>query len=86
MASSQEKGQIYTAMREWMEKTCVKFEPYSSQLARRLGHNQRIRLQANLTGCWSKVGMQGGKWGAPQIVSQAAFPLKSKKQAKLLSQ
>merc|ERR1711872_1144561 len=67
----QQRGQIITAMKEWEEKTCLKFEPYSVRLAQELGHYQRLRMVANLQGCWSKVGMMPdpGPSGNPQIIS-----------------
>jgi len=65
--SSRQKGKIISAMKEWEEKTCVKFEPYSDQLASQLGHKQRIRLVTDQEGCWSYLGMY--KSPIPQIVS-----------------
>merc|ERR1719370_1349361 len=49
MARYQDK--IHSAMKKWEEKTCVKFKPYSRQLAKKLGHNQRIRLVTNEKTC-----------------------------------
>jgi len=54
--SEADKTQIYAAMNEWQEKTCVRFEPYTSALARRLGHKNRLQIQ-NGQGCSSYVGM-----------------------------
>ena len=59
-------GHIYAAMKEWEEKTCIKFEPFDSSIVRRLGHNQRIRFITHKEGCWSYVGMQKGSQGRPQ--------------------
>jgi len=54
---------VYTSMKEWMQKTCIKFEPYSAELAQQLGHNNFIEFH-NHNGCYSMVGMQGngGQW------------------------
>ena len=41
-----------------MEKTCIRFEPYTDALARQLGHNNYIEFH-NDNGCYSMVGMQG---------------------------
>jgi len=54
--TEQDKSQIFSAMNEWSERTCVKFEPYSSALATRLGHKNRIMIQDG-NGCSSYVGM-----------------------------
>ena len=35
---------IYAAMKEWQEKTCLKFEPYGSAGARQSGHNHKIQI------------------------------------------
>merc|ERR1712243_422823 len=39
-ANSAETGQIYAGMKEWEQKTCISFRPYSKSLAQYLGHNQ----------------------------------------------
>ena len=65
------KGNILTAMKEWEEKTCVKFEPYSDQLALQLGHKQRIRLVTDWGSCWSSLGMI--KRPIPQKVSSGCI-------------
>jgi len=70
-ANSAEKDQIYAGMEEWMQKTCISFQPYSSRLARRLGHNQRILIRDDLRGCSSQIGKMGERWGTPQTVSLA---------------
>jgi len=70
MARYQDK--IHSAMKKWEEKTCVKFKPYSHQLAKELRHNQRIRLVTNGKGCKSHVGMKPYRkdWDtAPQKVN-----------------
>jgi len=56
--NSHEKGQILAAMKEWEEKTCLKFEPYSDELASQLGHKNRIRLIGDkpAEGCSTYVG------------------------------
>merc|ERR1719443_1872711 len=53
--SEQDKTVIYAAMNEWQAKTCVRFEPYTSSLARKLGHNDRLQIQTG-GGCSSYVG------------------------------
>ena len=52
-------------MKEWEEKTCIKFKPYSAKLARQLGlrHKEKIRLKTDggisgLDGCVTDIGMQ----------------------------
>jgi len=51
-----DKTQIYAAMKEWQSKTCLRFEPYSDSLRRRLGHKNQIFFR-NGGGCSSYVGM-----------------------------
>merc|ERR1711872_532973 len=46
---------IYAAMKEWQEKTCLRFEPYGSAGARKSGHNHKIDI-VNSQGCFSMVG------------------------------
>lgn len=48
---------IYSGMKEWMEKTCIRFEPYSEELARKLGHKNHLNIHSG-NGCWSMVGME----------------------------
>jgi len=54
--SDRDKTEIYKAMKDWQKKTCIRFEPYTEQLARRLGHKNRIIFQ-NGGGCSSYVGV-----------------------------
>jgi len=71
------KGVILAAMKEWEEKTCIQFEPFSHSLAQKLGHVQRLRFRGDLRGCWSKVGFASPRWrhAVPQEVSlQKAIP------------
>jgi len=53
---------IYSAMKEWMEKTCVKFEPWTPTLAQELGHNQRVLIRNDKGGCHSMLGKVGSSW------------------------
>jgi len=46
---------IYAAMKEWQEKTCLRFEPAGSAGARQSGHNHKITI-FNGGGCFSMVG------------------------------
>merc|ERR1712168_1096083 len=48
---------IYAAMKEWQEKTCLKFEPYGSAGARQSGQNHKIDIFSG-QGCYSQVGYQ----------------------------
>ena len=71
IVSNQENlAKIYTAMQEYEKKTCLKFAPYSAAVKSKVGHDQRIKFVTNREGCNSHVGMQGGKWGAPQYVNE----------------
>jgi len=54
--SESDKTQIYAAMNEWQAKTCIRFEPYTSTLAERLGHRNRLQIQTG-QGCSSYVGV-----------------------------
>jgi len=56
------KGHIKSAMKEWMDKTCIQFKPWTPSLARELGHNDRVTIENNARGCFSKVGKVGSLW------------------------
>ena len=59
-------------MKEWMDKTCLKFEPHSAQLADQLGHNRWILLKGTGGACASLIGMDERIIkGTPQFVSTA---------------
>jgi len=49
---------IYSSMKEWMEKTCIKFEPFNAATIANVGHENYIEFH-NDQGCWSQVGMVG---------------------------
>jgi len=65
--SSNDKTQIYAAMKEWQSKTCLRFEPYSESLGGRLGHQNRLMFRDG-GGCSSYVGVIGR---GPQPVTLA---------------
>merc|ERR1712198_423306 len=46
---------IYSAMKEWMEKTCVVFTPAGSSKHKEAGHNHKITIFSG-GGCYSTVG------------------------------
>jgi len=51
---------IYGAMKEWQEKTCIRFEPAGSAGTKNLGHRDNIRF-VNGRGCFSMIGwVRGG--------------------------
>lgn len=54
--SEKDKTVIYGAMNEWQQTTCVRFEPFTEQLATKLKHKNRIHIQ-NGRGCSSYVGV-----------------------------
>jgi len=54
------------AMKEWMERTCVRFEPAGSDAAEKAGHNNAIKI-IDGGGCRSGIGY----WGRPYEVSLA---------------
>jgi hypothetical protein len=56
--------EIFNAMKEWQKKTCLRFEPFTRGLAKKLGHNNRIVIQKG-NGCFSYVGMRG--WGGQPL-------------------
>ena len=53
---------IKSAMKEWMDKTCIKIVPWTPSLARELGHNVKVTIKNNERGCFSMVGKVGGLW------------------------
>jgi len=50
---------IYSAMKEWMEQTCIVFKPASSSVAREVGHSDAAIIFSD-SGCYSPVGYQNG--------------------------
>jgi len=46
---------IYAAMKEWQERTCLRFEPHGSAAAKESGHNHKVDI-INSGGCFSMVG------------------------------
>jgi len=53
--SSSQMQIIYAGMKMWMEKTCIRFTPAGSSLARSTGHSHYIRIFSG-RGCYSYVG------------------------------
>ena len=56
VANADYQRYIYTAMKEWQSTTCLRFEPFSHDLALSLGHEQRLKFVTSEQGCWSYVG------------------------------
>jgi len=50
---------VYSAMKEWMEKTCVRFTPKGSSLHREAGHNHYLRINGDGHGCSTHLGYGG---------------------------
>jgi len=56
--NDRQKEIIYGGMREWQEKTCIKFEPASPETAKKVGHRHHIVIRDG-KGCSSYVGYNG---------------------------
>jgi len=50
---------VYSAMKEWMEKTCVRFTPRGSALHREAGHSHYLRINGAGRGCSTHLGYGG---------------------------
>jgi len=57
--SEQGKKAVYSAMKEWMEKTCIVFTPAGSDVHKSAGHDHKITIFTGI-GCYSRVGYVGG--------------------------
>merc|ERR1711872_671389 len=57
--SIEKTSHIYSAMKEWMDQTCIVFKPASSSVAREVGHNHAATIFSE-DGCYSPVGYQHG--------------------------
>jgi len=57
--SERGKKAVYSAMKEWMEKTCIVFTPAGSATHQSAGHDHSITIFTGI-GCYSRVGYTGG--------------------------
>jgi len=55
---------VFGAMKEWMERTCIRFEPAGSDAAEKTGHNNAIKI---IDGAGCRAGI--GYWGKSYSVS-----------------
>jgi len=50
---------VYSAMKEWMEKTCIRFTPKGSSLHKEAGHPHNLRITGTGRGCSTHIGYGG---------------------------
>jgi len=50
---------VYSAMKEWMAKTCIRFTPKGSSLHKEAGHRNYLRINGDGQGCSTHIGYGG---------------------------